>query len=347
MAHIKIIYTGGTIGSVASSNNTLDREYTKKNFENILKNELPSWTKYIDWEVKGILRKLSEQIEPQDWVLIAETADKAIQDGFDGLVIAHGTDTLLYTAAALSFMLQAPPIPIVITGSNLPINNKSTDAIQNLSHALYFAAKNVMNGVFISFAGTKNGDSVVLNGRYAKKIAVKADCFQPVIHPPIGHIKSGRLISKPTVQYNVKYASSIFHPTASIGYRAIISICSSLAYFTLYPGFDTTLISYSVEKGAKAVILSAYGVGTVCTSGKFSIIDCIKEIIQKRIPVFVVSQHYGTIKPENYESSALLKKEGVIPLIDTTPEVAIALVMWALSQTTDYDKVAQIVNKSL
>src|ERR1700690_2253006 len=164
MRKISIIYTGGTIGGQRFSNSVVIKSNTLKKFSEILANKMPDWASSLRYEIVSPFRKLSENFEPNDWVVLANSIQDAIGGGAEALFIAHGTDTLMYSAAAVSMMFQNPPIPIVFTGSNDPIEDKDTDAIQNLSHALWLANEVTLKKVLVSFSGTPDGESLVLSG---------------------------------------------------------------------------------------------------------------------------------------------------------------------------------------
>ena len=116
-----------------------------------------------------------------------------------GIVVAHGTDTMIYSVLAAALMLKNIPIPVIFTGSNIPLDNPDSDASQNLSHALWAAFRSSLKGVFVSFAGTQNGDSLILSPFDLRKEAYRKDCFRPVWDKPIGRISSSFFRNLPKI----------------------------------------------------------------------------------------------------------------------------------------------------
>jgi glutamyl-tRNA(Gln) amidotransferase subunit D len=340
MRKVCLIYTGGTIGGLCKEGSpSLRYDASIDKFRNELIKKLPRWTHNISWDCQSPFRRLSEDIIPDDWLKIAFSVDTAIKSGYKGIIIAHGTDTMAYSAAAISLMIQNPPIPIVFTGANKTLFTKNTDAIQNISHALLLASQHV-SGHFLSFAGTTRGSSKILSSTNFRKDAKREDCFQPAYSPPIGFIKNPFSLTrlKPKIVFN------LFNQVKSKNnYTLKIGIDPDVAIFELYPGFKPIIIDNVVKQGIKGVVLSGYGSGTVCSRGKFSIIPAVKRLINNRIPVFVVSQHYGSISLENYGSSAGLQKFGAIGLINMTKEVAVAKLMWVISQVSDFSKICNLM----
>ncbi|CAN2042550.1 L-asparaginase [Candidatus Magnetomoraceae bacterium gMMP-15] len=344
---IHIIYTGGTIGGMREDiDKPVKSRTTVNDFEMVLRERLPSWTKKVEWKIKSPFCKLSEDFIPDDWNNLAESAHEGIQAGAKGIVIAHGTDTLTYSAAALSMMLQNPPVPIIFTGSNNPLFtthdkkiDPETDIFQNMSHALLLASKTKMRGVFVSFSGASNGRSLILPGTRVKKEAYRTDRFQPVFgEPPIGEINN-----TPEIVINQSALSKIKSKTIEGKYRCCLGVNSSVAYFTLYPGFMPHLIDFAIKQGIKGIIIGGYGTGTICSKDSYSIITSVKKAVNQRIPVFITSQHYGMVSLKAYGSSDELKQAGAIGLKYMTSEAALAKLMWVLSQESEFDNILKLM----
>jgi len=345
MKHICLIYTGGTIGGLSKDgSNSLKYDASIDKFTVELRNKLPRWTNHISWDCQSPFQRLSENIIPEDWLKIAFSVDSAIKAGYKGIIIAHGTDTMAYSAAAITLMIQNPPIPIVFTGSNKSLFTKNTDAVQNISHALLLANQQHVSGHFLSFSGSTRGISSILSSTKFRKDANRKDCFQPAYSPPIGFIKHPFSLTR----LKPRIVSNLFNKVKlKKNYTTKIGIDSAVASLELYPGFKPNIIDSLVKLGIKGVILSGYGSGTVCSKGRFSIIPSVKRLITNGIPVFVVSQHYGSISLENYGSSASLQKFGVIGLDNMTKEVAVTKLMWVLSQVSDFSKVCNLMTAPL
>jgi glutamyl-tRNA(Gln) amidotransferase subunit D len=346
MNQLLLIYTGGTIGGVAPTDEDIqavqhDRN-AKKFFESVKKN-LPRCVKNIDCQIISPFRKLSEQMTPTDWDKLASSVDSAIQNGFRAVVIAHGTDTLSYSAAALSMMLQNPPIPIVFTGSNKPLEAEGTDAIQNLAHAFYFAANTDLHGVFVTFAGSPNGRSLILKGVRVRKDASRSDAFQPTHGKAIGQISSG-FLSKMYIDLNISEPRI----SGEDNYHPCLGISDAVEMFDLYPGFNKNILTSAVsDRGVKAIILSAYGLGTACTEGEHGLAETLKKLINAGVPIFIISRHFGKINLSQYGSSAMLERIGCVGLGSMTPETALAKLMWVVARKNTFDEIRELMLKDI
>ena len=341
MERVRVVYTGGTIGGARGSDSAIHvPKDDPRKFEDLVRAKLPPWAQDIEWDMVSIDPvKLSENMTPTDWPRIAQLVDEAIQAELKGVVVAHGTDTLVYSAAALSVMLHNPPIPIALTGANKPLEDDDTDVVQNLSHALFFAAQADIEGVFVSFSGIPDGASLIVGGASVHKDACRPDCFQPVHGPPVARIIAEASGAAPSITINRDALDKAGLLPGEYAVRTDIE--PSVALLQLYPGFDPKMISEAVERGAKGVVLSAYGVGTACTEGPHSILAAVEAVVKRCIPVLIVSQHYGSVSSETYDTSTDLADAGCVGLGRMTPEVAVVTLMWLLSQGLGYDETCE------
>ncbi len=341
---IKLIYAGGTIGGVKNGNGeTVEYESAPKKFEEVLREKLPKWAKRIEWELESTFRKLSENVVPKDWETLVKKIDAAICSGYRAVVVAHGTDTMIYSATAAAIMLHNVQVPIIFSGANEPLRSEETDAVQNLSHALLVASERLLTGVFISFAGSRNGVSLVLEPNDVRKEAYRLDCFQPVWDRPIAMVGRGSLFVKPRLKI-IRNPSIGPEFLERIGnYQACIGIEPNVSLFQLHPGFSPNVIEEAVKRGTKGIILSAYGVGTACIEGEFSLLNTIKNTCKRDIPVFIVSQHYGSVRTRAYSSSVKMEGVGATPLGRMTAEWSLVKLMWALSQVSKYSDVVDLM----
>jgi len=337
---ILLIYTGGTIGGVVrDSDEAVDSDRTAKKFEEAARAKLPKWTHSIKWRVSCPFRKLSENMVPADWVKLAQSIDEGIRTGVRGIVIAHGTDTLTYSAAAISIMLQNPPIPIVFTGANEPLESDKTDAVQNLSHALFLASSCKYKGVFVSFAGAPNARSIIVLGTRARKDASRHDrnYFQPAFGEIAGEIVTPRFFGTPKLSMDSTVINAVFSQNESL-YKPVIGVNSEAALFYAYPGFPKETLKLTVQAGIKGVVLAAYGSGTLCVDGDGDLSSIIREITSSKVPVFITSQNRAKISFKSYGSAVKLEMIGCIALGQMLPEVALVKLMWSLAHSKTYDE---------
>ena len=315
---------------------------TARNFEASVRQRLPLYARKYQWDIICPFRKLSEQVCPSDWIKLAEAVDDSIRKGYEGIVVAHGTDTLIFSSAALSIMLRNPPVPILITGSNIPLESKDTDATQNIGHALYAANTLTYGGVLVSFAGTPKGESILCYGPKVRKDASREDVFQPARGPAYGRVSSGGLFGKPRIK--LEDVASAATPSAG-KYEAIIAVDDHVAYFSIYPGFRPKYLTSVADMGIRAIVLGLYGVGTLCTEQEYSLIPPLRELRSAGVAIVLVSQHYGTIELEEYGSSTSLRNLDCIKLPNYTPEVAIVRTMWALGQCQTVEDLKSLLEK--
>ena len=271
---ITLIYTGGTIGASGKiGKNSLKSEGTGEVLHQILLSKHPEIGDNYDLPLRRDISLLSENIVPEDWGLIANSIKTEINAGADGIVVAHGTDSLPYTAAAVSFMLSEIPIPIVFTGSLIPPDRKGTDAIQNLSDSILFSAKSQLAGVYAVFKAKDNSRRIFLGTRLLS-ISPYDNYFCSSDHKYVGKIENGT-ITIFSNRYPERYELRRKVTTNT-------QIDPRVAFFEVSPGFDPWYIEKAYEHGAKGIILKLFHSGTACTrNGKYSsysLAQTIKEL---------------------------------------------------------------------
>ncbi|MBE9591995.1 MAG: asparaginase, partial [Proteobacteria bacterium] len=204
---IKIIYTGGTITGVKKLNsknidNRLEPKVLKSEpevfMDHLIKNkdlhkDFPHLEEEIDLSYSVPVNKFSEELTPNDRIRISKDVFKAINEGNDGIIVIHGTDTLTYTSSAISFIVRGIDIPVVLTGSNHPLTFPETDAIRNFSDALFVATDekthDCFKGVFVVFSGQKDELSTIHLGTRVRKVRFSDNCFKSWNCSPIGVIR--------------------------------------------------------------------------------------------------------------------------------------------------------------
>ena len=312
-----LIYTGGTIGGRRAGRGLVTDDRDTASFARLLNRRLPPEAGFD--AIEGVLGQLSENLQPADWVKLARVIDARIRSGATGIVVAHGTDTLVYTACALRWLLKDVPVPVVMTGSLLPLEDSGTDAVQNLVHALGVARQTRRPGVWIAFAGKPDAPSRVLDPRNACKIASRADCFQPVWGRAEGAVaaSSGRV----TWARPISSARKAYSPRFDVDPAAVL--------FSLYPGFQPDWIRRAVEDGVRGIVLAGYGSGTACVTGPGDLRPVVREAAARGAIVWMVSQHGARVEPA-YGSTAALVKAGVRLMPGWTPEAALTALMCRL-----------------
>ena len=300
---ILIIITGGTFGSKKLKNglNTADISSVKESVEELIDN--------VDYEIKIPFFKLSENIEIEDLKNLAEVILNS-QD-FEGVLIIHGTDTMVYTASALSYIERiSKKFPVVLTGANYPLFYEKSDAKINFLHALKalkFFIKEKIKGVFIVFNGINDKKSLIYRGVNTKKISVNDRCYSQFFGEVIGFVDD-----------NVSFNKSL--------YKKIFSnkiICDlapefnnkDVAGFKLYPGFDYSFLSLK-----KYTLLETY---PSLTANADKIISNMKEGFE----YFAVSS--ASVSDISYETTKKLQKNRVKLLFMTFESAIIKLMLCA------------------
>lgn len=347
MKKLHIIYTGGTIGGECDPNADVIQEDIKpKSFMALLSKKFPDLkdTAAISYETP--VKKFSENISPLDWVAIARSAYKAASSGVDGIVIPHGTDTMSYTAAALSYLLQGLKIPVVLTGSNYPFAYPKTDADRNLSDAIRVTLEGDMNGVFLVFSGIYDKPSTIHLGTRVRKIRFYDACFKSVNTEPIGQIKKNFWTTKHSIEIiNRSLLETIQQRNRNAEFLLKDNIDENIYFIKTHPGYDISRAIAGINsKPPRALLLELYNSGTGCVEGKNSLLFLLEHVNEKlKIPVFVTSQNEGTVTMDTYMSSKKLRDVGAIPLRDMTTEGAIPKLMWCLGQKREKDEIVKLM----
>ena len=336
---IALIFTGGTIGStIRPSNKIIEPKLGSELFRELIKQKPEIEDKY-EFIIRNPYNMLSENITPNDWGKIANSIALEINQSVDGIVVTHGTDTMPYTASAISFMLSEVSIPIVFTGSLIPPHEKGTDAVQNLYDSILFSAKSEKMGVFVIFRDRKDNHSKVFWGNRLRSISSYSNNFQSADN------KSFAIIRNDTITYCGKY------PTRNhLSKKVIIEsrIESKVAYFKVYPGFDPWFIDKAVEYGAKGIILEIYHSGTACTTNhsKYSLISSIKSCVEKSIPIFGIPLHESQ-ESNIYSTTRELLDAGLIHLNRMSLESMVVKLMWLLGNEKEIKKVIKRMNENI
>lgn len=330
-----IIYTGGTIGMTENPETgalePLEFEYLIDNVPKI--NRLAydidcfQFAKPID----------SSAMTPNHWQDIAYVIE-LFYDRYDGFVVLHGTDTMAYTASALSFMLENLCKPVVITGSQLPIGEVRTDGEENLITALQIAAARTNDGrpmleeVAILF------ENYLWRGNRATKYSAdNFDAFKSSNFPRLASIGMGI-----TFRQDV-----LWRPKKNDSLKVHYGIDNNVMYVSLFPGITNNMLRHAFSTpGLKGVVLKTYGAGNAPTDPEF--LSTVREAIESGLVIVNVSQcDNGMVDPHRYQTGKALYSTGVIPGHDLTSEAAITKLMFLFGQGYPIDKVKQLMETPL
>lgn len=317
MKKILILSTGGTISSTHSING-LKPSDTHNLYKSILNDN------ECIIESESILVLDSSNIQPEEWKIIAEKTFYNMNK-YDGIIITHGTDTMSYTASMISFMIQNPTIPIIFTGSQLPINHPLTDAVDNLNCALAMA-KSKIPGVFLAF-----NRKIMFGCRSVKVRTSSFDAFESINYKKFGTVSANGL--------NLR--KEMIHKTNN---KPVLNtkINTNVFLLKLTPTTNPNIIPLLINSGIKGIIIEAYGAGGISFIRR-DFVSEIKKAIDANIPVVVSSQClYERANFNIYEVGTKVLASGAIEAIDMTTESCVTKLMYALGQTDDLKEIKKI-----
>ena len=287
----------------------------------------------------------SEDMAPAHWAKIAEAAAAELSDGAEGVVVTQCTDTMHYTSAALSFMLQGLPAPVILTGSQRSSDRGSSDAQDNARSAI-IAAKSDISGVFVCMhEGLDDGAFALHFGTKVRKMHTsRRDAFRSISSGIAARIR-------PQDEKFDKF-SSLLRPRGSGKVALETRMNANVALIYAYPGIKPALIS--ALSGYDGVVLAGTGLGHLpINSAKdplsVSILPQVKGLVDSGIPVFVASQTiYGRVDMDVYSPGRELARAGVMGNhCDMTPETAYVKLMWVLGREKKMEKVRELMERSL
>lgn len=318
MKRILMIGTGGTIASKVTS----DGLHPQLTLEEILM-YLPDITRICEVETIQVCNMDSTNMSPEIWSLLVKTI-REHYDSFDGFVICHGTDTMAYTAAALSYMIQNSPKPIVVTGAQRPINMEVTDSKTNLFDSFLYASSDAASGVQIVFNG-----KVILGTRGRKTHSKSFQAFSSINYPYLAVIQDGHLIQY--IREDKK--APVFYD--KLNHR--------VGLFKLTPGIDEDILSYMLAKN-DAVIIESYGVGGIPSLPQYHFYEVIREWTEKGKIIVMTTQvpNEGSDMTIYKVGHDLKKRVSILEAYDMITEAVVCKLMWILGQTDDPDEIRQL-----
>lgn len=325
-----ILYTGGTIGMVPTAYGYAP----KKDYFSVLLNEIhqlksPSLPLWDVVEFDPLLD--SSNIAVKEWNAIGREISSRY-DNYDGFVVLHGTDTMSYTASALSFMLEGLNKPIVFTGAQIPLCELRSDGRDNLINSIIIAGQGKVREVCVYFGG-----KLLRANRSTKISSEELQAFDSPDYPPLAEVR-----------IDIRYhESAMTLPSRPKTFHLTELSSVPIGVLKLFPGFQFELFESMINSNLKAVVLEAFGSGNIPTNNR-ALVDGIRKSAKSGTIITVTSQcQRGGTALGTYATSSDLVESGAVSASDMTTEAAIAKLYYLFSCGYDTDRVKLLMETNL
>ena len=326
---ITIITTGGTIATYLNPDTrTIAPTFTGTD----LLLEVPELEGFADFKIRDVFSLLSENLKPKHWKELAEVIYDEIENGADGIIVTHGTDTLTYSAAAAAYMIDTP-VPIIFTGSQRSPDRPSSDNHMNLLCAARAAAGDIAEVLIVMHGSVSDEYCSLHRAVKARKMHTsRRDTFKSVNMFPIANMDylTGELtFLSDFVDYEKRGDNNL---------QLMSDLEEKCAIVKFVPGADPSILDYYIDNGYKGIVLEGVGLGHVSDDW----IPALQKAAAKKIPIVVTSQCiYGGTSLGTYETGLAMKAAGVVEAVDQLTESVFVKLMWLLGQNLDYEKVKE------
>ncbi len=320
---ILLLTTGGTIASVPGG------EGLEPQRSDVMERELQQLRTYYEIAVEDVLCLDSSNIQPEQWQTIARAIFEK-RAGFDGIVVSHGTDTMAYTASAVTFMLPNIDTPVVFTGSQLPLADMLSDGPDNLRTAFAMAASG-KPGVFLAF-----DRKIMLGCRAVKVRASGFSAFESVNLRYVGKVSNQGLVLH----------DSVLPQRTGQPPQLLDRISNDVFLLKLTPGLKPVIIDMLADLGYKGIVIEAFGLGGIDVLS--ANLQSIRRAVERGISVVITTQClYDSANLQVYQVGTKLLQLGVIQGRDMTSEAAMTKLMWAIGQGMTPDEIKALFARSL
>jgi glutamyl-tRNA(Gln) amidotransferase subunit D len=325
---IKLLGTGGTVASrLDYTTGAVIPSFTPQE----LFSSIPELSDICNLECEIVFELLSENMKPEFWQKLAQKVKESIDDDVEGIIIAHGTDTMAFTGAALSFMLQNLPIPVVLTGSQRSSDRPSSDAALNLIHSAIVATSDLAEVVMVMMGSPSHEYGLIHRGTLARKMHSSIrNAFRTIDDIPLGMVERDSITMFKN-DYKKRDARNLELKT---------NFENKIAIIYSYPGMDHSILDFYIDKGYKGMVLAGTGLGHVPTD----LYESIKVAIEQDIIVLMTTQTiHGFVGMNVYSTGRDLQNIGVISGRNMLPETAYVKLGWVLGQTTDHQEIHRLI----
>lgn len=272
--------------------------------------------------VSDYMRKLSENMTPEDWARISGEVGRFLKSGVDGVIVAHGTDTMAYTAAALAFSLRNLGNPVVLVGAQRSSDRPSTDALYNLKACPIIIEEAPFAEVVVAMHGTVDDVYVLVHRgvRVRKMHSSRRDAFQSINDIPLAKVyvsdRKFQLVSR-----------NYIPRTRSSDLLLLNKFSNRVALVKAYPGIDCEIVDYLVDRGYRGIVVEGTGLGHI----REECVEAVKRATEEGIIIAMATQTiFGRVDLDVYTTGRNLLKAGVVPVDDMLSEVAFVKLSWLL-----------------
>ena len=321
MKKILLLGTGGTIASEMTPEGLTPELNTRQ-----LLDFIPDIGKLCRVDCIQLYNLDSTNICPENWLGVVDTLRKNY-DAYDGFVISHGTDTMAYTAAALSYLIQGSPKPIILTGAQKPIWFDGTDSKRNLTDAFLYACRGC-GGVQIVFNG-----KVILGTRARKTFSKSFQAFSSVNYPDLAVLQDERLLQYIRTE---SLPRPIFYDT----------LCQNVGLLKLIPGTKRELVEFMVER-YDGIVIESFGVGGLPDYPGQEFYPVVRQAVERGRIVVMTTQvpNEGSDLSVYHVGGHLKSTLRLLEAFDMTTEAAVCKLMWILGQTKEFERVRELFNR--
>lgn len=337
---ILVLHTGGTIAARVS----YEKGGVKPAFDpEDLVEMYPELTDICNIHSEVIAQMLSEDMEPEHWQQIAEKIDE-VKDDYDGIIVGHGTDTLGYTGAALTLMLQNIDTGVILVGSQRSSDRPSSDAATNLHSAVKFLNETDFNGIGVCMhSNSSDNECIILPASKARKMHTsRRDAFKAINKKPVG------LVNTETGEIKEEFDKN------NRKYKPSFELDSNVGYLKVRPGMDVEELKFLIDQSYNGLVIEGTGLGHMPvnsfdenTEHHQEILSKVSEISENCLVVMTSQCISGRIDMDVYDAGLKIKDAGVIEAKDMHPELAYVKLMWSLGNSESLEEAEELFGQNI
>lgn len=339
MKKILVMFTGGTIGS--KKNNKLINVDESTAYYLLDKYMESGYARDVEFVTIQPLNILSENLIPNDWLIMYKCLIENNFQTYDGVIITHGTDTLPFSAAALSYMLNDTLIPVVITASNYPLEDDKSNGLKNFISSVDFVLEKPACGVFVVYENNKGEAIVHLGTRLTEAVPFTNEFYS------INSLYFGKMINRKIsiIEHELNPTLDMLHLPRQKANIPDVNYTSEILYIRPHPGLDYRYYNFAARK-PKAVLHGLYHSGTACTrdnEGFYSLVNFVKYCIDNSVDFYISPIN---VSGDLYLTSNSLIDAGAIPLQNISLEAGLVKLMLAYGSFSNKEHIREFLNKN-